>query len=323
MAKKIMVFTVLVALFQAQMAFADADKDFRKALSKNDLAKAEKILRSKASKIRLTRFLDFIIRDTISGFNSENSLRVAQMLIKFGADVNADYYYLDAPLLYIAVRHCPLDKDKKLAMINLLCKAGANPNAYSETSTALMAAANFKPEYRIAYTRALVENGADLNLKNNNGYTALFYNIDDFDTFAYLVEKGADVNTRSKKGETALIYAAAQEKPDIVKYLVEHGANVNLRDNEGLTAASICYDKGQIDLYNYLKANGAIDFEPKVVQQQAPAPAPVTTNNYYSEPAREQSSTSSPTLTKQNCRSPLRFIISRTVTGTSKRLLFL
>jgi hypothetical protein len=159
-----------------------------------------------------------------------------------------------------------------------------------------MWANSFKLEWNMAITQALVENGADVNLQDNDGDTALIHSINEFDVFKYLVENKADLNIRNKKGQTALILAAEKEKIDILTYLVERGANINLRDNNGMTAASICYDKGQIETYNYLKRKGAIDYEPRQVALPS-APAPQT--NVYVQPSTPAQS-SAPSTPRPN-----------------------
>jgi len=311
--KKKMVFGVMAFLLilQAQIIFAaDYDEDFDKALSKNDLSKAEDIVRKRSEKMDLAQRLERVILNNIKGFNSDNAINVAQMLIRYGANVNAvkrvrmGEYYREAPLLYITVADSGLNKEKTVQMINLLCRSGANPDARNQTgtlkSTALMSASEYKTEWRIAYTKALVENGANVNLKDNDGNTALMLNIDDIDTFKYLVENKADLNIKNNKGQTALILAAENEKTDIMTFLIERGANVNLRDNNGLTAASICYDKGQIDIYNYLKTNGAIDYEPKQTAQQQTTPAQSSsTTNVYVQPSSPVQSAPAPAAPKK------------------------
>jgi hypothetical protein len=300
--KRKMIFGAVVLAFfvQAQTVFAaDYDEDFDKELSRNRLEKAEDILQKRASKMDLAFRLERIILNNIKGFNSDNAIKVAQLLIQHGANVNTvkrvtwrsdgyEYYY-EAPLLFITVRSSGLDREKTVQMINLLCRSGANPNARITTGgdarfTALMWANSFKLEWNMAFTKALVENGADVNLQDNDGDTALMYNINEFDVFKYLVENKADLNIRNKKGQTALILAAENEKIDILTYLVERGANINLRDNNGITAASICYDKGQIETYNYLKGKGAIDFQPRQVVQQPAAPAAPSGGGYTPAP---------------------------------------
>ena len=54
-----------------------------------------------------------------------------------------------------------------------------------------------------------------------------------------MIENGADVNIKNNYGITALIYAAEHGNLEIVKYLVEKGANVNIKDNHGRTALDL------------------------------------------------------------------------------------
>ncbi len=50
-----------------------------------------------------------------------------------------------------------------------------------------------------------------------------------------LLDAGADMNAREENGRTALHGAASQGYDDIVKFLVEHGADVNAADHDGAT----------------------------------------------------------------------------------------
>jgi ankyrin repeat protein len=67
------------------------------------------------------------------------------------------------------------------------------------------------------------------------------------DTVKMLLAKGADVNAKDDYGYTALIWAAYLDYSDIVQILLEHGAKVNIKNNHGesplLLAVKICSSK--------------------------------------------------------------------------------
>ena len=90
--------------------------------------------------------------------------------------------------------------------------------------------------------KLLIENGADVNAKNNNGQTALMYvaREGDLEIAKYLVENGADINAKDNDwGYTALIYAAEYVNLEIVQFLIESGADINIKNNDGKTALDL------------------------------------------------------------------------------------
>ena len=59
----------------------------------------------------------------------------------------------------------------------------------------------------------------------------------DYDEVKKLIEEGADVNARDNRGFTVLIWASAWRQTEIVKLLIEAGADVNAKaDMNGQTA---------------------------------------------------------------------------------------
>jgi ankyrin repeat protein len=56
-----------------------------------------------------------------------------------------------------------------------------------------------------------------------------------------LLEKGADIESKDNEGRTALMRAAIYDQKTIVKLLLEKGADVNSKDNAGHTALWFAY----------------------------------------------------------------------------------
>ena len=116
--------------------------------------------------------------------------------------------------------------------------------------TALMFASRFSNSTSSLDTvKLLLENGADVNLKNDNKATPLLMaarisNIDSsYDTVKLLLEYGADVNLKNIDGWTALMMSARYSNTDstfnTVKLLLEYGADINLKNNEGWTTVML------------------------------------------------------------------------------------
>ena len=82
----------------------------------------------------------------------------------------------------------------------------------------------------------------DVNHQNNKGYTALMkcvilkpYLIEDI--IEYLIVCGANVNIKDNNGETALMMGVKENiKIKMIKILIDNGADVNLKNNNGKTA---------------------------------------------------------------------------------------
>jgi len=88
----------------------------------------------------------------------------------------------------------------------------------------------------------LIKAGADLNLKDNGGLTALMKAAGQGspECVDLLIKAGADLNLKDKAGMTALMKAAGQGSPECVDLLIKAGADLNLKDRcEENTALSL------------------------------------------------------------------------------------
>ncbi|PIQ21814.1 MAG: hypothetical protein COW65_06820 [Cytophagales bacterium CG18_big_fil_WC_8_21_14_2_50_42_9] len=68
-----------------------------------------------------------------------------------------------------------------------------------------------------------------------------------------LIDNGADLNLQNGSGGTALMFATLFGRNQLVKILVEHGADKTLRDSRGLTVLDIARQQGNEEALSYLQ----------------------------------------------------------------------
>jgi len=119
---------------------------------------------------------------------------------------------------------------------------------------------NAAKEDNIDKVRSLIEDGANVNAKDNEGFTALFYalELNYFDIVNSLIDNGADVNTNGKGGVTPLIYASFYGYEDFVNSLIEKGVdNFNAQTDVGMTALIHASRQGYENIAQLLIEKGA------------------------------------------------------------------
>lgn len=170
---------------------------------------------------------------------------IIEALIEAGADVNGVGYM--TPL-------AEATRCGNVSKIKLLVKHGAKVN--DENNPPLHWAG--KPEV----AKALLDAGADVDLRNPDGETALHLTtgawIPDASTLKVLIDAGADVNVRTKAGATPLHRAIWREDLEMVKLLLDHGADPNAKDEGGDTPLSLAELVGE-SFVALVEAAGAKD----------------------------------------------------------------
>ena len=102
----------------------------------------------------------------------------------------------------------------------------------------------------------LIAEGAPIDEKDDEGYTALHYAAmwGDLEATKWLIENGADVNTTDAWGSTPLMNAVYNEAGvETVELLLENGANKTLKDSEGKTAYDYAVENRDAQLRDLLK----------------------------------------------------------------------
>jgi len=138
-----------------------------------------------------------------------------------------------------------------------LIERGADVNLRNKAglSALMMAAAIGHP----GLVSSLIEKGAVVDAKSESGETALMYTSEggSLEIVQLLKAKGADVNTQTNGGRTPLIYAVGGKQAGIVGWLLENGADARLQTKSGRTALWEAVESEDLEIAKTLIKAGA------------------------------------------------------------------
>ena len=144
----------------------------------------------------------------------------------------------------------------KLAMMEVLIKAGVDPNAQDESGMTALRQVAWTGKNQVAVTRRLIAARADVNLKADDDWTPLIQAMYADPEVAVLLgqvllQAGADAGVVNNEGNTALTLAAERDLVALIPALVKGGADVNARGRDG-TALGAAAEKGKTEVVKAL-----------------------------------------------------------------------
>jgi len=205
-------------------------------------------------------------------------------LLKHGANVNAkDNNGATALMWGVKTKELELQNDLTWKILKSRCGL-YDEKSITEARTGTMLADTIK---------ILLENGADINMRDEDGWTALKLaeirnnrklvkllktpeatlskqDVMELDFLRAakngnikkaraLINQGVDVNTKTDQGISGLMIATYWNNIEIVKLLIDGSANVNEKDNYGETALMRAARRGNTEIVELLKNAGAKD----------------------------------------------------------------
>lgn len=107
----------------------------------------------------------------------------------------------------------------------------------------------------LSKAEVLVSRGANINTKNDDGYTSLHFAVlKNFQSgIDYLIKKGANIDAKDNLGRTPLHWAARDGYLGIVQAITEGGANLDVKDKDNKTPSDLASWKGYKNIAQYLK----------------------------------------------------------------------
>ena len=151
-----------------------------------------------------------------------------------------------------------------VAEVNRLIDGGANVNAKSNDGNTplLIAVKKGRTESGLIIIHALIKAGADVNAKNNNGETPLFIVVGTgrAEAVTALIKAGADIDAKSNKKSTPLFRATGYGYTKIAHALINAGVDINTKHLYGFRALHLAAQKGRVEiLHALIKAGAYID----------------------------------------------------------------
>ena len=186
----------------------------------------------------------------------------AKLLLEAGAEISS--HIGGRTLLSLVVEEFYVDTVVK---VDFLLRNGVDINERDDVdgrSPLISAAVGFLEQM----VRFLIEQGAKVDLTDENGRTALSWAAGEANDrhVQLLLELGATADLADENGRTALSWGAGASveswlplgnEEEVVRFLIEYGATVDLADKNGRTALSWAAQAGKKETVSLLLHNGA------------------------------------------------------------------
>jgi len=187
-----------------------------------------------------------------------NGAYVKEQVAEFGdkAVVDAKAYGVSC-LMHVLLSSddpfCEQCKNETAVLVEYLLGIGADANDKVRFPPKIRAISVATQRRNIPAMEILLAKGADIEIKDDLGQTAIFYTIrdnhyhkhhtDGSSALRLLIKNGANIDAKDHWGRTALMWATKNDKP-AMNLLIENGANINAQDKKGQTALDVATNKG-------------------------------------------------------------------------------
>jgi ankyrin repeat protein len=220
-----------------------------------EIARLRRLLKDSPDLLRARRGANSALYEAASN----GQLAVVRFLLDSGIDPNDRSAEWDLTPLHSAARN------GHKAVVELLLESGANVNAQAgHGHTALHMAVQgehiFVLETLLASKPDLdpVTNGGTFDIDAGLTPLALAARRESLPMVKALLDAGANINLRNPYGSTALHHAVNYAGPELVELLLDHGAELNAANDEGLTPLDLAVERKWDYMIQLLRDRGAV-----------------------------------------------------------------
>ncbi len=180
---------------------------------------------------------------------SKGQRKMAEILIKNQTNVNTKDGQGRTPLIIAAINH-------HSEIIKMLLAAKADANIKDNSGTTALGHATIIGHMETF--NSLVNSDSDQDsMKNKGAALIIAAGLDRIDMAQKILQNHADVNMRDEEGKTALMHAAVKGYADMVQLLIDNGADIEAEDKEGNTALVLAKQKKFITIVQMLQNDDA------------------------------------------------------------------
>ena len=153
-------------------------------------------------------------------------------------------------------------KRMRSSVVQYLIEQGADVNIKNDDNATALNMAYGREAYGRKVTDYLIGQGAHVNVeaRDSSGRTPLHATL--FFHFSaaeamYLIRRGADVNATDDRGRTPLHLAAEEDSVAASAFFVRNGANLNAQNNDGETPLHVAVSNYATSVGEFLLRSGA------------------------------------------------------------------
>lgn len=177
--------------------------------------------------------------------------KTVQMLMDAGADDTIKNVMEETPAHVAVCKKIFFKEIKTAERIEMLRSLKNIDIPGREGNTPLMLAQDRELYISSEVSPVLIEKGADVNRRNNDGNNAMMVNAEwhgSLEVLKIMLKAGLDVKAQNREGNTILHILIRRNSIQTARFLIKKGADYNLANNDQVTPLQLAVENGKEDL---------------------------------------------------------------------------